>query len=93
MSGGKCTGRAVVVGEYSGADSTIILNIDQRVDIVKKSEKWWYVSDGSVKGYYPAICLRELDPCELPALPDGWNKTTSSDGRKYLRIMLFIIMR
>ena len=83
MSSNKYTGRAVVVGEYSGADSTILLNLDQRVDILKKSDKWWYVSDGTVKGYFPAICLRELDPSELPALPKGWHRNVSSDNSKY----------
>jgi hypothetical protein len=33
------TGRAVVVGEYAGADSTIVLRLDERVDVLKKSGK------------------------------------------------------
>lgn len=88
MSSDRYTGRAVVVGEYAGADSTIILAIDQRVDIIKKSEKWWYVSDGAVKGYFPALCLRELHPDEVPPLPQGWNKNISSDGRMFVLIII-----
>lgn len=77
------SGRAVVVGEYAGADGTIHLRIDDKVDIIKKSDKWWYVGDGQTKGYFPAICLRELDLSELPPLPTGWSRNVSSDNSEF----------
>ena len=78
------SGQAVVTGEYAGADSTIVLFLNDYVDIVKKSEKWWYVSTGKAKGYFPAVCLRELSLSEVSPLPHGWRRTTSSDNRKSL---------
>lgn len=88
MSDSTYTGRAEVLKEYFAPDSTIILKIGQHVDIVKKYEKWWYVRDGSIEGFFPAICLRDLEASELPALPEGWKRSVSSEGRKLIRVFI-----